>query len=375
MSLQSLKIYPIISGQSSCIPKGFFDIVTEIRDQIFYKRRFFWWVCGGPTALAVFYFFVWATPRYQSVSILRVYEYGGGGSSAPQLLSVGGGSSGGALVKAIVNSWECFIKMDPKALATEWRKTDFFTRFGGVRTLFSHNEMWLWRYYRAHAYVKIDNYSGLVSIKVDGVDPRFVYQTSKNIILYLKDRLSTVGGDAYLRERKKMDGLLVADRNKLAHDLHAMEEFQKKYGIADYDTLYMTTLELITKVQEQRISLESRMNVAQAFAKRSQELDVVKVQLATIDKNLEQQKAFILKNMAPLYERFSYLAEKIKEDTLGIKMDNTSLQMIEQMAVGNSYHVDILQEPQIPTDPTLPYALLWTLCTFGVSWLLYLIMK
>lgn len=352
--------------------------MIDVRDQIFYKRRLFWWVCGGPSLCAAFYFFIWATPRYQSVSILRVYEYGGAaadGGGAAAMMGGGGGSSGAYVLKDIIGSWECFHAMDPKALAAEWRKTDLFTRFGGVRTLLSHNQMWLWRYYRAHVHAKIDKYSGMVILKVDGVDPGFVYYTSQHAINYAKDKLSLAGVDAYLRERKKMESHLVLDRQNLARDLHAMGAFQKQYGIADYNVLYTDTLNLITKFQGQRVSLESRGNVAQAFAQKSQELAIVKIQLATIDKNIEKQKEFILKNMAPIYEKFSYLAAKIKEDATVIKLDNASVQTIDQMAISNSFHIDVIQAPQEPTDPTLPYALLWTVVTFGVSWLLYLIVK
>ena len=115
--------------------------------------------------------------------------------------------------------------------------------------------------------------------------------------------------------------------------------------------------------------------MAQAFEKKSQELAILKLQLATIDKNIEKQKEFILKNMAPLYEKFSYLTAKVKEDINVISLDNATVQTIEQMAIGSSFHIDVIQAPQKPTDPTLPYALLWTVVTFGVSWLLYLIVK
>ena len=47
-----------------------------------------------------------------------------------------------------------------------------------------------------------------------------------------------------------------------------MSEFQQQYGIADYDALYTKTLNLIAKFQEEKVSLESRSNVAQAFEKK-----------------------------------------------------------------------------------------------------------
>ncbi len=343
---------------------------------IFYKRKLFWWICGGPSLCAAFYFFIWATPRYQSESILRVYEYGdvNGGAGAG---SIGMDSASPApyTLTAVIRSWECFHSLDPKVLADEWQKTDFFTRFGGVRTLLSHNQMWLWQYYRHHVVASIKAGSGLVILKVDGVDPDFVYRVSQHVISYAKDELNLAGVDAYLRERQKMDTRLVLDEQNLAHDLHAMSEFQKQYGIADYDVLYRNTLNLITKFQGEKVSLESRSNVAQAFEKKSQELAIIKLQLATIDKNIEKQKEFILKNMAPLYEKFSYLTAKVKEDMNVISLDNATVQTIEQMAIGSSFHIDVIQAPQKPTDPTLPYALLWTVVTFGVSWLLYLIVK
>lgn len=140
---------------------------------IFYKKRLFWYICGAPSFLSGFYLFLWATPRYESEAIVRVYESGSsaadsaGGAGASMMGSGAGISSGSYILKDYLASWDLFRRADDKALRDQWGKGDIVSRFGGVTSLFSKNEMRLWNYYKARVTRNIDEESGLVHINVD----------------------------------------------------------------------------------------------------------------------------------------------------------------------------------------------------------------
>lgn len=342
---------------------------------IFYKKRLFWGIFGAPSLISAFYLFVWATPRYESESVVRVYAFSSD-STAGGGAGLGGQASPGAYIfKEIVGSWECFNTLGVDKLASHWKRGDILSRFGGVRSYLSSNQMRLWNYYRTHVTASVDDDSGLVRLNVDGYSSQFSYDINASILEFSQRQLQTAGIRAYKTERAKLEDHVAADRQKLAHDLAAMEAYQKQYGIADYDVLYNSTLELINRFQEARVTLDSKSAAAQYFAERSQELAMLKAQLATLDQNIEKQRDFIIRNLASTYEKFSVLKQAITEDINVIQLDDQNLQDIEQLAYRSSYHVDIVENPVPPSDATMPLALLWTVSIMAISFIIYLIVK
>lgn len=348
-----------------------------IEKKIFYKKRLFWWVCGLPTLAAIFYLFIWATPRYESISVLRVYAFSEGGSGSGSMsMGMGGSASPGSyILKEIVRSWECFDYLDKSSLEKQWKKGDFFTRFGGIRSLLSTNPMRLWTYYKSHVTARIDDESGLVRLNVDSYDPDFSYAVNRNVLEFVQNKLQKAGLRAYQAERAKLEDHVVSDRRKLENDLSNMEEFQKQYGIADYDEVFSNTLSLINHFQNTRVTTEGKAASAKFFAERSQALAALQAQLATLDKHIEKQQTFVLKNLSPQYKRFSSLRQTIAEDVNVIQLDDQNLQDVEQLAYRSSYHVDVIENPVHPTNATMPLALLWSCIILAATFVLYLIVK
>lgn len=342
---------------------------------VFYKKKLFWTICGVPSCVTAFYLFALATPRYESESIIRVYGFSSGSNSGGGIALGGTASPGAYIFREIVSGWECFNDLGLDSLSKQWETGDILTRFGGIRSFFSKNPMRLWSYYRSHVVASVDDESGLVKLNVDSYDPNFSYDIDQKVVRFARERLLDAGMLAYQAERAKMQSQLDIDKNNLANDLNLMATFQKEHGIADYDAVYNHTLELLNHYQETRVNLDSRASAAQFFAQRSQELAMLKAQLNTITGNIEQQSKSINKKLAPLYQEFSVKRQNILEDVNVIQMDNQNIQDIEQLAYRSSYHVDIVESPMKPTNPTMPYALYWSVLTLVVSFLLYVIVK
>lgn len=343
---------------------------------IFYKKRLFWGTCGIPSLVAVLYFFMWATPRYESEAVLRVYAFSSDSSSSGMSMGMGGQASPGAyILKEIVKSWDCFSSLSQEKLSNHWKKGDFFTRFGGIRSLLFQNPMRLWRYYQSEVTASIDDESGLVRLNVDGYDPDFVSQINKKVLDYSQRRMQSAGVYAYQAERRKLEDHVARDRARLEADFAAMERFQKKSGVADYDALFSTTLSLINRFQGVQVTTEGKASAAQFFAERSQELAMLKSQLKTLNRHIDEQRDFIQHRLAPRYQEFSILKQAVTEDINVIQMDDQNLQDIEQLAYRSSYHVDVIEDTVYPTNATRPLALLCVSIVMLVTFILYLIVK
>ncbi|MBR0559894.1 hypothetical protein [Neokomagataea anthophila] len=342
---------------------------------IFYKRKLFWIICGGPSIISIIYLFFLATPRYESESIVRVYGFGNGAGTGGGSILGGSASPGAYIFRETITGWDCFSHLSFKKLTGEWQKGDFLTRYGSISSLFSQNPMRLWAYYRSHVVVSIDDESGLVKVNVDSYHSDFSSDLNKTVIEYARKHLADAGVLAYENERSRIEGELSRDRLKLAAAFADMQQFQKEHGIADYDVVYNRTLELLNHYQETRVTLDSRASAAQYFAQRSQELAMLKAQIATLDHQIEVQSQSVSKTLSPIYTQYSSLKQNISEGMNVVRLDNQNIQDIEQLETRSSYHVDVVENTVKPTDPMMPRAVYWSIAILVLSFLLYVIIK
>ncbi|MXV58513.1 MULTISPECIES: hypothetical protein [unclassified Saccharibacter] len=345
----------------------------------FYRKRLFWLVCGIPTLVSSFYLFIWATPRYKSEAILHVYEAGQDSSSAGggEMASMGGGSSaspGAYVFKSFVTSWNAFNSLDPRYMKKNWSQGDVWTRFGGVPTFFSYNPMWLWSYYRSHVIVTIDDTSGLINLSVEGYDAQFSHDLAERVIELGRLELAQSGIKADRAEREMLLRRLNADRNQLAIDLESIQELQKHVGISDLKSEYASLNMNLSNFQKERFTVNTKAAAAAYLAQRNQQMATLRAQLAAIDSEISSQRKEV-RSKSKIYEAFSKLQQAVSEDSQVIMLDQTSLLESEQNSVRHAYYMDCVESPVLPTDPTLPKALVWSFFVLVLSFVVYFIVK
>ncbi|MCX5615319.1 hypothetical protein [Bombella saccharophila] len=345
---------------------------------IFYKKKLFWWVCGGPSLIAAVYLFVWATPRYESTAILRVYEAGGqetsGGSAATEGLGGSMASPGAYVLTQYIASWDAFQALHPERLKEHWQNGDWPSSFGGPLTLFSSNQMRLWEYYKKHVTAQLDDISGLVTINVDGYSSDFSWTLNKDLLELARKELAESGIKSDQAEHNMLLQKIDLDKNSLSADLGKIAKLQKEAGISDLKGDYQVVLNSLAAAEKERISVDTRAAATEFLAARGQQIEALRIQLAALDKEIEHQRNDIAQKSA-IYKEYGRIEAQAEQDTKLIMLDEESLLENERNAVRHAYYIDIIENPIHPTNATRPRALMWTLIILACSFAIYLIIK
>lgn len=292
---------------------------------IFLFQKKFWLLCGAPTILSFIYLFFISTPRYESEAVVRVYAFSSGANSGGSISLGGNAAPGSYIYRETISSWNCFNSLSDLNLKQEWEKGDFLTRFGGIRSLFYTNKMYLWSYYKSHVSGSVDDESGLVKITIDSYDADFSYKINLRVMEFVRNHLQEAGFDAYKVERDKINSQVKKDHLLLSTDLLKMQSFQKQHGIANYEALYNKTLNLINNIENYKVDLDSKAAAIRFFAQRSQELKTLQEQIDVLKTNINQQNSFLKNTLAPFYQNFANLKSQIDEDLQIITMEDQNL--------------------------------------------------
>jgi len=331
-----------------------------LEDLIFYKQKWFWLTCGGPSLVTALYLALVATPRYESEALIKVYSATEDASGASAGAGMGTMASPGSYVfKQYAQGFDCLHALDMDKLKSHWARGDFLEGFGGFASFFSKNDMRLWDYYQSHVGINVDDVSGTVRINVEGYSSEFVRSLNENILRLASAELQQSGNKAYRADIVMLQNKSRTDSEKLALDLHSMEDFQKAHSIANYELAYTSALSTIAQFRQLRLTVMTREAASGFLAERSQQYAAVKTQLSTIDNEISSQKHDISEKMAPYYAEYSRLEAAIREDSSVLLMNEQSLLQAQEMAVRNAYYIDILEKPVLPSNPTEPRIIKW----------------
>ncbi len=349
-------------------------------ETIFYKKKIFWWICGIPSLVSCFYLFIWATPRYESTAVVRVYgaSQDSSGSSSAALEGMGGAggtaSSGAYVLKQYIASWDAFQKLGPEKMQQHWSTGDFISRFGGPLSLFSSNKMRLWGYYQYRVNASLDEMSGLLTLTVDGYSSDFVTQLNKDLLDFSREKLAHSGTKADQAEYAMLLRKIHVDNESLDSDLERISVLQKKAGISDLKSAYQDVLSTLSATERARIDIGTRAAATAFLAERGQQIEVLKTQLSSLDREIAKQKDTVARQSS-IYKAYNQAEERVDQDIKNIVLDEKNMLENEKSIIRDAYYIDAIEEPVHPTNPMRPRALMWTAIILCVSFILYLIVK
>lgn len=348
-------------------------------ETIFYKKKMFWWICGIPSLVSCFYLFIWATPRYESTAVVRVYGAGqdssGSGSAAMEGMGGAGTASSGSYVLAqYIASWDAFQKLDPEKLQQHWSSGDLISRFGGPLSLFSSNKMRLWGYYQYRVKPSFNEESGLLTLTVDGYSSDFVTQLNKDLLDFSREKLAHSGTKADQAEYAMLLRKIHTDNESLDADLERISALQKKAGISDLKSAYQDVLSTLSATERARVDIGTRAAATAFLAERGQQIEVLKTQLSSLDREIAKQKDTVARQSS-VYKAYNQAEERVDQDIKNIVLDEKNMLENEKSIIRDAYYLDVIEEPVHPTNPTRPLALMWTAIILCVSFILYLIVK
>src|SRR4029077_19203368 len=127
--------------------------------------------------------------------------------------------------------WDAFHKADRKlGLAAAFQRGDPVSRYGGLLGLFRTNDVALWHYFKNQVDVKIEQKSGIVSLKVHGYDPDFAVRLARTL---LDDAVGHMDAMNAEQERDYLASALGRKRTAeaaLRRDLAALARYRDRSG-------------------------------------------------------------------------------------------------------------------------------------------------
>lgn len=343
--------------------------------RLFYKRKLFWLLVGGPNLLSILYFGAIASPQYVSQSSLIVYQSEpttSGSGGMPFWQNNGISLEGDYLVQDFITSFQCFKTLDLADLDKSWSSGDFITSFGGIASLFKTDTTSLYDYYLSHVRVHIDVNSAIVTVRVAGYNPDFVLKLNQEILDQSNKAISDLNIQAYQNAQALFHNRLEAEKATLQAAIMAGGNVQKE------SEAYKTDLALIDQLILKKTMMEAEFSI---FKNDFSDSGSMQGRLADVNKINDEIDALSLKIQAETNDSnpdggdFIYnqvLVQNSTERLLGLEKQIFTAQKV---ALQHQYFMEYVSRPSVPPNPTSPKKLQWIIGIMLATFLIYLIVK
>ncbi|MBN8489550.1 MAG: capsular biosynthesis protein [Burkholderiales bacterium] len=253
-----------------------------------------------PAALGTVYYFGLAADRYVSHTVVGVKDTGesaapsGGMASAASVLLGGGGSPTSLgdtyYLQNYIRSMDLLNKLDARLKLRE-----HFSRSG----LDPVYRVWDWttqeaflEFFRARVEITHDDFSGLVTVDVQGFEPRFAQALAQGI---LQESEAFINEYSHRIAREKMrfaEGELQASRKRLEDAKQQVATFQTTYKLLDPGSQAAAASSLTAGLQAKLAQQESELRAALAIMQDdSFQVRTLRSQLAATRAQLEAERA------------------------------------------------------------------------------------
>lgn len=247
---------------------------------------------GAPLLLTAVYLFGFAADRYASESIVSVRQAHGGGSSVPGIaLTIAGidppSREDTLSLRQFIHSAALLERLDQRlglrAHYEQARWDPLFRLWPGT------SREWFLQYYRARVELLFDDGASLLTLRVQGFDPRFA-QALNQAILDESEAFVNAFSQRVAREQMRFaEGELVRASEKVQAVQAALLEFQSRHGQIDPTGRAETASRIESELQAQIAKAETEQRALLAYLSEDavparalrQQLEALRQQLVT----------------------------------------------------------------------------------------------
>lgn len=332
---------------------------------------------GVPTALAAFYYGVWAADMYISEAHFSIRGAEGAGST--ELLSLFGQttSSTGAdahIVQDYILSADMLQLLENRfGLRSHYQSSDadLISRLGSDATV----EEAL-AYYRRVVAVSYDTTSGILAVKVRAYTP----EMARNLAQAILDESEQLVNR--LRERALQDSLALARgelavaEQRIAAARESLKQLRSKTDILNLDAAAGAAQNLVAGLEAEVAKTRAQLAEARSYMREnSAQVVSLKTRIAALEKQVVAERERltgsgrrVLNEVAGDFERQTLEHEFAQKQYLSAL---TSLEAARIRAEGKSRYLVAFAAPTLAEESLYPRRLLFTGMTFALFSLLY----
>lgn len=323
-----------------------------------------------PTCLAALYFGIFANDVYISESRF-VVRSPSKASASPLSLLLGGGSLSSATeesnaVTEYLLSRRALEEVDAGGLfrgSYDTPEIFWFDRFGLWGTTQEH----LYDYFLKKVAVEEGTTTQVLRLTVEAFDPHDAHRINRRLLEGSEALVNS------LSERARTDAVSiaaaeVAEAQATARNAAlALARFRDRQGIVDPELQATTTLQMISKLQDELIAARTRLQQMEALTPQATQIPFLRSQIGTLEREIEAQSGRLsgsrrsLSNTAVRYQELQ-LDTEFAEKQLAARL--TSLQEAQTEARRKRAYVERIAEPSLPDYAAAPRRARGILATF-----------
>jgi capsule polysaccharide export protein KpsE/RkpR len=346
---------------------------------VFYKRKLFWGLVGIPTLVSGAYLFLLAVPGYVSKSQIVVYQESGGDSKTLSLGKKHGGTSleGDYLLSSYFHSMNAFSHLDSHWLEQEWSKGFGVQSYGGLFQGFRRGPENLWRYYKDSVRYHINPNSAVMTLSVSGYSPGFPQALSQKLLDMGQKHLSQLSLGVYQKALDYDEHLVSQQREALGKSIGDLSAYQRKIGILSLSTQDKAHLNTISQLYVKLAELQAEHAVYLRREPKNPQTAALAEEIAQIQRkiqnlrNADQSQG----NLVRYAREYALRKTAVKNAEKVLVEDEKMLLQTRRNMLSHEYVVSYISKPYKPVVPTRPHRLIDFLWVFGITLLIYLIVK
>jgi capsular polysaccharide transport system permease protein len=339
-----------------------------------------------PWLVYALYLVIVASPKYESQSQLILKTNDSASAFDPSSLLLGGFSgvavsNSAKLVEAYVLSRDMLVKLDKQLdIRSHYVSSgaDFFSRLPSNHS----NEDFL-HYYQQHVDVKVDQISGVITIKTQAFDPAFAQLISFHVTQQAEQFINKISNDLAKARLAFASTEHQSIEDQLEQVKSKMLRFQSKYSMVDPSAegaaFQQITYGLESAIAQKRAELNGMksimtndapaiVNLRRDIAALQQQIDSERAKI-TDNRGIEQKRS-----MSQLIAEFGGLKIQLELRTQAFAASLAALEKIRVETYQQLQYLVVIDSPSLPDDNQYPrvtynltFAAILLLLFFGIA--------
>ncbi len=253
------------------------------------------------------------------------------------------------------------------------QKGDWFSRFNTFG--FNKEQEAFYQYYIDKINIYFDAVSGISTLQVASFDAAESQQINQAL---LKEAEALIN---QLNERARRDTVQYAEQavqvaeQRVAEAADKLTAFRSKNGVFDLKTQSEVQISLISKLQDELISIQTQLDQVRALTPENPQISGLKAREQSLRKEIAMQMNRIsgsgsrsLTQQAAEYQRV-FLENELAEKQLAAAI--SSLETAKAEADRQQLYLEVIAQPSNPDMPQKPHRLYNIIATFIIGLMLY----
>lgn len=336
-----------------------------------------------PTALAIVYYGLIATPVYVSQSSFIIKSPGQ--KTAPtlslaNLVQTSGLSGGQEQTKEVVQYIQSRNALNDLQRQIDVRRkyanrgADFLSRFPAPFGDSSFEEFY--RYYRSAVSASVDQESGLAVVEVHAFTPKDAYEINAHLLNLSEALVNRLNQRAEGRAIQEAEQRVLAAESRVRNARVALSAYRNQQDLIDPKTQAAGVLEVSNKLVAEQAGLQAQLDLMLRVAPRNPAIPALRNRIIAIGREIAAQNGRAVGTPTGIASKLSTYERLNVEQEFATQMltaASTALEQARTEAQRQQYYVERVVEPNMADMPTLPRRLKSILIVFAASICLYFI--